>query len=380
MNVFWGFLILLAVSAAFIVVLFRFDTGEEQNKKKNGALQFYVKGKDLGFSFQEIELLRRLAVKSDIEDPSALFWSQTQLDACIRSLVRSVRHSGTGEDPAIQEFLSKLYDYRKKIEFEHPPVKKGLISSRQIGESQSLRILITGIGVFQSRLIKNTSRYITIARPSGPIPPKKFSWTGQRLAVYFWRYDDAGYVFDTDVLDEVYSKGYPALQISHPDALFRTQKRKSIRMKIHTAALLYLQERESPDAAQNDQGLKCLVNDISDSGCAVTIGGKGSEGLQVKVQFILNTTSLTLPGVVCSVDYNSNTNRSILHIKADSLPRDTRNAILGEIFGMQDDEEALPVRITEETEQTDDLGSWRPDEDPVFAVPVQDAPKDVDGI
>jgi c-di-GMP-binding flagellar brake protein YcgR len=269
-----------------------------------------------------------------------------------------------------------LYDYRKKLEFEKPRVKNGLVSTRQIGESQSLRILAAGAGVFQSRLIKNTGQYITIARPSGPDLPRNFSWTGQRLAVYFWRDDDAGYVFDTDVMDEVYSKGHPALQIAHSDILFRTQKRKSVRMKTRKLAFLYLQGQGDSDAVEAVPGLKCVLNDISDTGCAVTIGGKGVTGLRVKIQFALESAPLTLCGTVRSVDYNEDANRSVLHIEAGSLPPNIRNEILGEIFGKQDDEEALPFRITEENPEDNESGGVPAGTDPFTKVELHDIPND----
>jgi c-di-GMP-binding flagellar brake protein YcgR len=365
-----------AVFAVFIFIISRFgEKGGKNKEKKNGALRFYAKGKDLGFSFKEIELLRRLAVKSDMEDPSALFWSQNQLDVCIRSLVRSARLSGTIRNPEIQEFLSKLYDYRKKIEFEKPKVKNGLVSTRQIGESQNLRLLVAGAGVFQSRLIKNTSQYITIARPPGANLPRNFSWIGQRLAVYFWRDNDAGYVFDADVTDEIYSKGHPALQITHAETLFRTQKRKSVRMKTHKPAFLYLQGQGDSDAVEVVPGLKCVLNDISDTGCAVTIGGKTAPGLRVKIQFALNASPLTMLGIVRSVDYDEDANRSVLHIEADSLPQNARNEILGEIFGTQDDE-ALPFRITEENPEDGEGVDALPYTDGSPEVELQDMPND----
>jgi c-di-GMP-binding flagellar brake protein YcgR len=375
-NIFLILLMLLVVFGIFVFIISRFGKkGEENKEKNNGGLQFYAKGKDLGFSFKEIDLLRRLAVKSNIEDPTTLFWSQNQLDACIRSLVRSVRLSGTGQDPEIQEFLTKLYDYRKKIEFEKPKVKSGLISTRQVGEAQNLRILVSGAGVFQSRLIKNTSQYITIARPTGPNLPRNFSWTGQHLAVYFWRDDDAGYVFDSDVLDEVYSKGFPALQIAHSDTLFRTQKRKSIRMKTHKPAFLYLHGQGDSDVAEVVPGLKCVLNDVSDTGCAVTIGGKASPGLRVKIQFALDISPVTVCGTVRSVDYNEAANRSVLHIEADSLPPDVRNEILGEIFGTQDEDEALPFRI-EENHQDGEDGGASAGRELVTEVELHDIPND----
>ena len=317
------------------------------NKGKSGWIHFYAKGKDSGFSFKEIELLRRLAVKSNLDDPSSLFWSQNQLDLCIRSFVRSIHLSGGVDNQTNQDFLSKLYDFRKKIEMEKPRIKNGISNSREIADGQNLRILVTGSGVFQSQIIKNTSHYLTISRPTSSKLPGTFSWHGQKISVYFWRDDDAGYVFDSDVIDEVFSRGIASLKISHGESLFRTQKRKSIRAKLHKSAFLYLLSVEE-DAAKIEinPGLKCFLEDLSDTGCAVTIGGRAQAGLRIKVQFALNNTPIIMSGTVRSIDFKEEQNRSLLHIEADPLPIEIRNQILGEVFGMlPEEEEDLPFRL-----------------------------------
>jgi c-di-GMP-binding flagellar brake protein YcgR len=338
----------VVVVALGLAVLFL----SRSKKEKSGSwIQFFAKGKDAGFSFKEIELLRRLALKCNIENPSSLFWSQTQLDICIRSLVKNIRMSGEVEEMGTQDFLSKLYDYRKKIEMEKPRIKKGISSSRQISEGQSLRILISGTGVFRSQVIKNISQYLTISRPLNPKITSGVTWNGQKISVYFWREDDAGYVFDSDVQDEVFSRGISSLKISHSDSLFRTQKRKSVRIKLHKAAFLYLvKEDDMPGKIEIAPGLKCFLEDLSDSGCAVTVGGRANTGLRVKVQFALDNTPISMSGTVRSVDHKEDINRSVLHIEADPLPLETRNHILGEVFGMlpDEDEEDLPFRLLDE--------------------------------
>jgi c-di-GMP-binding flagellar brake protein YcgR len=321
-------------------------------KEKQGSwIQFFAKGKDAGFSFKEIELLRRLAAKCNIEDPSSLFWSQNQLDICIRSLVRGLRMSGETEDAGTQDFLSKLYDFRKKIEMEKPRIKNGISSSRQISEGQPLRILVTGTGVFKSQVIKNVNQYLTISRPTNAKMPSGISWTGLKISVYFWREDDAGYVFDAEVQDEVYSKGFSSLKITHSDSLFRTQKRKSVRIKLHKAAFLYLKkDDDEPGRLEMAPGLKCFLEDLSDSGCAVTVGGKAVAGIKIKIQFALDNIAICMDGTVRSVDFKEDINRSILHIESDPLPIEIRNQILGEVFGMlpDDEEEELPFRLLDE--------------------------------
>jgi c-di-GMP-binding flagellar brake protein YcgR len=337
--------IIVAVSGLVMLILSR--SGKE---KSASWLQFYAKGKDAGFSFKEIELLRRLAVRANLEDPSALFRSQNQLDVCIRSMVRNMHLSGDAGDQDDQDFLSKLYDYRKKIEMEKPKVKNGISDSRQISEGQALRVLVSGSGVYKSQIIKNTNQYLTISRPSSNKLPGTFTWTGLKISVYFWREDDAGYVFDAEVLDEVYSKGLASLKVSHAESLFRTQKRKSVRVKLHKSAFLYLlSSDEDANKLEVNPGLKCFLEDLSDTGCAVTIGGKAAAGLRVKMQFALNNTPIVMGGTVRNVEFKEDANRSLLHVEADPLPIEIRNQILGEVFGMlPEDEEDLPFRLLDE--------------------------------
>ncbi|MDR1900538.1 MAG: PilZ domain-containing protein [Treponema sp.] len=342
------FFTLFVVVAVLGVVMFIISRPKKE--KQASWIQFFAKGKDAGFSFKEIELLRRLAAKCNIADPASLFWSQNQLDLCIRSLVRSIRMTGEDEDQGSQDFLSKLYDYRKKIEMEKPKVKKGISSSRQIGEGQYLRILVSGTGVFKSQIVKNVNQYLTISRPVNTKIPAAFSWTGTKISVYFWRENDAGYVFDSEVQDEVFSKGISSLKIAHSDSLFRTQKRKSVRIKLHKSAFLYLMgPDEEPGRLEVSPGLKCFLEDLSDSGCAVAVGGKAQTGLRVKVQFALDNTAVSMSGTVRSVEFKEDVNRSVLHIEAEPLPLEIRNQILGQVFGMlPEEEEELPFRILDE--------------------------------
>jgi hypothetical protein len=119
---------------------------------------------------------------------------------------------------------------------------------------------------------------------------------------------------------------------------------------MHKAAFLYLADDDGPlYKIETDPGLRCILEDISDTGCAVTVGGKSDSGMKVKVQFALNNAPTCMSGTIRSTSYHEDTGRSLLHIEADPLPLETRNRILGEVFGMQSDEddEELPFRVLE---------------------------------
>jgi len=332
-----------------IFLFFRF-------KRESGGnwVSFFAKGKEAGFSFKEVEMLRHLAVQCNLDDPISLFWSQSQLDMCIHAMVRGIKMSGESDEQGTQDFLSKLYDYRKLIEMNKRSSKGGISNSHQITEGQVLQIVMKGAsksaGVFRSQVIRTTNQYITISRPMNN-KNSSASWHGASISVYFWKDDDAGYVFDTKVLDEIYSKGISSLKIAHNDKLLRTQKRNSIRIKIHKAAFLYLAEDgEPPHKLELDPGLKCFLDDLSDTGCAVEVGGKADPGLRVKVQFALGDAPVCMTGTVRSISYNEEANRSILHIEAETLPMEMRNHILGEVFGTVtgDDEGDLPFRVLDD--------------------------------
>jgi c-di-GMP-binding flagellar brake protein YcgR len=328
-----------------------------RSKKEEGGdwMQFFSKGKEAGFSFKEIEMLRQLTIQCGLESPLSIFESQTQLDKCIQSMVRSVKMSGGGEDKGTRDFLSKLYDYRQKIEVNKNRAQNKIAHSRQISEGQTLRVLVVGTGVFDSHVVKNTGQYMTISRPVSSKGPVSMAWAGVKIAVYFWREEDAGYVFDSEVLDEVYSLGIPSLKISHGESLFRTQKRKSVRAKVNKPAFLYLVPSDEPShKLEAAPGLKCLLEDLSDTGCAVTVGGKAGEGIRVKVQFALDNVPVCITGTIRSTNYREENNRTVLRIEAEPLPVKIKNHILGEVFGMlpNDDEDELPFRVMDDEMDT----------------------------
>jgi c-di-GMP-binding flagellar brake protein YcgR len=349
-------------------------------KKKEGGVggnwvQFISMGKEAGFSFKEVEMLRQITVQCNIEDSCSIFSSQDKLDQCIRAMVRNIRMSGESEDQGIQDFLSRLYDYRKKIESEDHSTGGGISNSRQMTDGQVLKILVSGGGVYKSQIIKNSSQFMTISRPVNPKVTAPTSWQGTKISVYFWRENDAGYVFDSEVTDEVISLGVSALKIAHSDSLFRTQKRKSTRMKMNKHAFLYLIKDDKPSyKLEIDPGLRCFLEDLSDTGCAVVVAGKTETGLRVKIQFALDNIPICISGTVRSTSFKADTNRSVLRIEADPMPMEIRNLILGQMFGAsQDDEDDLPFRVLDDEAAKMSSNSNPIIEDPFIADAAADA-------
>lgn len=335
---------LLALSVIAAVVILRRAGGG-----KFPWIQFYTKGKESGFNFKELNLLRRVAVENHLANPTSLFWSIKQLDRSIRGVVTRLRSEGKENDESSYQFVSKLYEFRKKVEFSLPRHRLGLKSTRKLSTSQRITVTLPGIGTYHSQIVENLRRYMAISYPEGPSLPDDFTWKSKKINVYFWRVDDAGYVFESRVLEDFRDQDYPILHITHSDSMIRSQKRRSIRIDVNRPARLYPMEGAGAanDIVEESPGLRGRLMDVSEDGCAVLVGGRAKAGMVLKVQFSLTDEPIAMPGVVKGVNFNEKKNQSLLHLQALPIRLSTKNKILSyvyNIFGERDEGRKKTIR------------------------------------
>jgi len=324
-------LLVLAFSVVLVFILLRRAGGG-----RFPWLQFYLKGRESGFVFWEINLLRRVAVDARLENPTALFWSMKQLDRSIKGISVKYRSQGQEQDPVYNALLAKLFELRKRVEFDQPKYKLGIKSSRKISAKQVMRVTLPGLGPFRCMVVENLPRYLAVSRPEGPKLPDDFSWKNQKVGLYFWRVEDAGYYFQTKVLEDFIDRQYPIVHILHSDNLVRTQKRQSVRVLTDLPAELY-PLRSIDEASENPEegkGLRCIVADISEDGFSVVIGGKARVGLPLKILFTIGEVVIAMSGVVKGVNYDQRKNRSQLHVQAVTPSLALRNRILIFVYNL----------------------------------------------
>ena len=299
-------------------------------------LQFYVKGKESGFRVRELNLLRHVAVDNNLRNPTSLFWSEKTLDRCIRGTIIRFRSRNKESDEGSIGFLNKLFDFRKRVEFNLPKYRIGITSSRSIVAQQSLKITFPGSGVYYAKVVENMRKYLAISYPKGkPLPPG-FSWAKHKMGVYFWRLEDAGYQFETRVLGDFQDRNYPILHITHSDSLVRAQKRGSIRTTLDTSGHLYpLKSIEhAHEEWDTTGGYRCKFVDISEDGAAVMVGGKAKPGLPIKLQTEILDKPMVMSGVIKGVTYKQSKNVSVLHIQATPPSPAMKNLILTYVYGI----------------------------------------------
>ena len=329
-------LIIAIIVAAFtIYFLVKFD------QKHQKLIKFFLTGIEEKFTVGEIRLLWKVAKICHLEEALSLYWSIPSLSRCISEIKSTADRNNTGTSKETQSLLTKLYQYRTKIENEADK-KKGLESTHYLDNKLRLRILLSGKGIFSSSIVNN-ARELTVSLPlqNGQeiIEPK--DWVGKQVSVYVWRTGDARYVFDTTVLNDGIFLGRSVLYLRHTDKILRTQKRKSVRAKCSIYANLFIIKEQVIDynAVETRQGYRCLIEDISESGAMVRIGGQGVQNIQLKLQFNINEKLIIMFGIVRQVEYNKVINQSRLHIEALHIEEHMKNEILSFVYNILPDNE-----------------------------------------
>ena len=297
-------------------------------------IKFYLMGFDFGFKIHEINLLWRLSKTSNLEEPTALYWSISALDHCISTVINESRANATEQEPQTQHFLQKLYKYRTKVELD-PTNSKNMRTTKSLTRGQPLRIILPGHGVFSSKVL-NVGRELVISMPLQKkqiIVPGK-DWLNKKVNVYLFRHNDAEYVFDSYVKNIVQFNSENALYLEHTENLLRVQKRRSVRSDTAIYGQLYIENSETLNHTEPEtaSGLKCLIEDISEDGALVRIGGKGKTGLKLKLQYLIDEQVVVMYGITKGVEYNTKLNQSRMHFECLEIDPAMRNLILTFVY------------------------------------------------
>lgn len=352
LNLFLNIMIVLAGGLVLILGVWFF-------KSSSNMLNFFATGLDNNFTLSEIAMLWKLAKSTGLEEPLSLYVSDQAISKCVATIVEKSRKDRTENDPKVQQFLSKLYKFRTKVELSADN-KRGLKSTRQLASKQKLRIILKGSGIFSSMIVNNASE-IAIMMPvqNGRIPIPAEDWIGKDINIYLWRKGDAAYVFDTRVLRNGIFLGRQVLFLRQSEDITRMQKRRSIRSECNINAQFYLIKENVTDFMRIETvpGYKCLIEDISSDGALIRVGGKGVPNIQMKLQFEIDDIFIVMYGTVRSVEFNQASNQSRLHIECTHLEPSMRNAILTFVYKVIPEEqknEELAINELRNEEGDDD--------------------------
>lgn len=315
-------------------------------------ISFFVTGADSGFSFADLILLWEVAQICNLEQPLSLFWSTNALNKCMEQINNQIANNGEEPSAKVEKLLSKLFDYRTKIQNESDD-KKGLNSTKFLDRGQKVRIILPGHGVFASEITGNGNQLvISVPRQKEMIPITAEEWVDKVVSVYLWRKGDARYVFDTVVTQSGIYIGKPSLFLKHSNDLIRTQKRKAIRAKCEIYGKLFIITKPLTDyaAIETQNGYKCLIEDISEAGAQIRIGGKGAANVQIQLQFNIQNMLIVMYGVIRTVEYSEVEKQSLLHFECIHIESGMKSEILRYVYNLLPENEKEVLAALSETD------------------------------
>ena len=339
--------IIAIIVISLFLILLAFLYSAFKNK-----IKFFVTGLDAGFSMPDMHLLWNVAQICELDEPTSLFFSMPALTKCMSQITNQASADNTIDTPKYQTLLSKLFAYRTKIQNESDN-KKGLSSTETLENGQRLRIILPGQGVFASKVVSNGKMIvITLPKKNDIIVIGAEDWIGKVIHVYFWRKGDAQYVFDTSVVQHGIYLGKTTLYLKQSYNLTRTQKRRAVRAKCEIYAELFFVKKSNEDEQiiESKNGYKCLLQDISESGALIKIGGKGRENIKIKLQFSIKSKLIIMVGIVRKVEYNQELNQSYLHFECTNIEQSMKNEILAFVYNMLPESEKEVLEAIKQTE------------------------------
>lgn len=339
--------IIAIIVISLFLILLAFLYSAFKNK-----IKFFVTGLDAGFSMPDMHLLWNVAQICELDEPTSLFFSMPALTKCMSQITNQASADNTIDTPKYQTLLSKLFAYRTKIQNESDN-KKGLSSTETLENGQRLRIILPGQGVFASKVVSNGKMIvITLPKKNDIIVIGAEDWIGKVIHVYFWRKGDAQYVFDTSVVQHGIYLGKTTLYLKQSYSLTRTQKRRAVRAKCEIYAELFFVKKSNEDEQiiESKNGYKCLLQDISESGALIKIGGKGRENIKIKLQFSIKSKLIIMVGIVRKVEYNQELNQSYLHFECTNIEQSMKNEILAFVYNMLPESEKEVLEAIKQTE------------------------------
>ena len=116
--------------------------------------------------------------------------------------------------------------------------------------------------------------------------------------------------------------------------------------------MLYIIKKDKVDinAIETQNGFRCLIEDISESGALIRIGGKGVQNVKIKLQYNIQNKLILMVGVVRTVEFNEEQNQSLLHFECTHIENAMRNEVLKFVYNMMPQNEKEVLEALEQTE------------------------------
>ena len=311
-----GFLIgLLVLFSAILIVLF-VNAAQKRDGGSFPWVQFYLRGKESGFRFEEIGSLHKLVRRTSLRDPVSVFWSTRSLLKCIATIEKEYKEQGVLENQTNAHFLRKLYNFIARTELRRHTGRRGLRSTREIPPQQRIVLDIVGKKIidlkhpanYTSYVIEQRPHYIAVAHPTALDNKivKELEGDVKEITVHFAYKGDARYTFRSRILEDHSKDGTNILYLAHSRRLTRQHLRKNIRRTLNVSGEVFLdispKDIKRREMYEHEGGFRCQVIDVSEGGLAIIVGGHVTVRQALKIQLVVDQKVLVYIAEVIAVE------------------------------------------------------------------------------
>lgn len=320
------FLVIWLVTLSLLVAIL-IQRKMKPKTRKQFSTEFNQMALSVGLNKGDIKEIKALLSHAGITKPYLIFSDPKLLDSIINENVGHIDKLHLPPDEKQKRILF-LFEIKRKIYNHFISIREGLGSTLEIEPNQLLSLTITGVGKFYSVVIINDRKNLVINIPEVK-DPLSIPWKDKNVEVYFWRYNDAGYVFKTHIDNVIINEKMQALLLSHTDSVKRIQRREYPRRKCRFDCKFF-----KFSLSTNEDGKPILllgktrygvIIDVSPSGASIVSDSSLVKNNLVKVEFDIEEEGVIAYGKV--INSVKKKNVYIIHIQFQRISDKSKNTI-----------------------------------------------------
>ena len=100
-----------------------------------------------------------------------------------------------------------------------------------------------------------------------------------------------------------------------------------------------------------------MIEDISESGALIRIGGKGVQNVKIKLQFTIHSRLIVMYGIVRTVEFNESDNQTLLHFECTHIETTMKNEILRYVYDILPQSQKEIIQALNETEEDEKINN-----------------------
>ncbi len=264
-------LIFFVVLGATLIVISVPYVWSKISRLKEVERAFYMRGRSLGLTDEEIKLLWEYAKKFPY-DPQMIYDNKPLFERVVSRIVHE-NLAGVRLIPSI----------RAKLKFDTIPWFIPLTNTRDIDLYQTGKLVIDGVYVDAAVWDKTETELHIVVLEALPRPVR----IGERVKFHFIRENEGRYSFESVVKDKYTEGDRLVLVLEHSETLHRVQLRESLRWKVNVPVEFAVVDDITEEAAAGADFISGRIEDISTKGVRVCTETfiKPSEGKYVIMNF-----------------------------------------------------------------------------------------------